>query len=220
MPGNRRAAAGGTSGDWFRDASVAALLADSEAGWAEVPGLARGEGSASAGRRPLTVWPEPTRLSPGRLEPQGDERTVKCMEPDLRARVRAGDSDAFGMLFDQYAHAVYNLGFRLTANWSAAEEVVSLTFLEAWRKRGRIEPGGESLRPWLLGIAVNVSRNLARASRRQGCWMPIRHSCPGAGWPKTARSPPPETRAAAAPARRRTSRARSTAQIRRRTGSG
>lgn len=88
------------------------------------------------------------------------------MEPNLRARLRAGDPDAFGVLFGQYAGAVYNLGFRLTGNWSAAEEVVSVTFLEAWRLRGRIGPGGEPLRPWLLGIAVNVSRNLARASRR------------------------------------------------------
>jgi RNA polymerase sigma factor (sigma-70 family) len=88
------------------------------------------------------------------------------VEPNLRARLRAGDRDAFGVLFDEYAHAVYNLGFRLTADWSAAEEVVSLTFLEAWRLRGRIHPGGEPLRPWLLGIAANVSRNLARASRR------------------------------------------------------
>jgi RNA polymerase sigma factor (sigma-70 family) len=88
------------------------------------------------------------------------------VEPNLRARLRAGDPDAFGVLFDEYARAVYNLGFRLTADWSAAEEVVSLTFLEAWRLRGSIDPGGEPLRPWLLGIAVNVSRNLARASRR------------------------------------------------------
>jgi RNA polymerase sigma factor (sigma-70 family) len=88
------------------------------------------------------------------------------VEPNLRARLRAGDPDAFGFLFDEHARAVYNLGFRLTANWSAAEEVVSLTFLEAWRLRGGIDPGGAPLRPWLLGIAVNVSRNLARASRR------------------------------------------------------
>jgi len=88
------------------------------------------------------------------------------VEPNLRARLRAGDPDAFGVLFDEYAHAVYNLGFRLTADWSAAEEVVSLTFLEAWRLRGRIDPGGEPLRPWLLGIAANLSRNLTRASRR------------------------------------------------------
>jgi RNA polymerase sigma factor (sigma-70 family) len=88
------------------------------------------------------------------------------VDPNLRARLRAGDPDAFGVLFDEYAHAVYNLGFRLSANWSAAEEVVSVTFLEAWRRWARIDPGGEPLRPWLLGIAVNVSRNLARASRR------------------------------------------------------
>jgi RNA polymerase sigma-70 factor (ECF subfamily) len=88
------------------------------------------------------------------------------VEPNLRARIRAGDPDAFGLIFDEYGRAVYNLGFRLTANWSTAEEIVSLTFLEAWRLRVRIDPGGESLQPWLLGIAVNVCRNLARASRR------------------------------------------------------
>ena len=88
------------------------------------------------------------------------------MEPNLRARIRAGDPDAFGLIFDEYVGAVYNLGLRLTANWSAAEDVVSLTFLEAWRLRARIDPAGGSLQPWLLGIAVNVCRNLARASRR------------------------------------------------------
>jgi DNA-directed RNA polymerase specialized sigma24 family protein len=79
------------------------------------------------------------------------------VEPNLRARIRAGDPDAFGLIFDEYARAVYNLGLRLTANWSAAEDVVSLTFLEAWRLRARIEPGGESLQPWLLGIAVTCA---------------------------------------------------------------
>src|SRR6185437_14828997 len=67
-------------------------------------------------------------------------------------RIRAGDPDAFGTLFDDYARAVYNLAFRLTGNWSAAEEVVSLTFQEAWRLRGRVAPAGGPLRPWLLGI--------------------------------------------------------------------
>ena len=88
------------------------------------------------------------------------------MEPGLRARVRAGDPDAFSMLFDEYSRAVYNLVFRLTGNWSAAEEAVSLTFLEAWRLRASIEPDGGSLRPWLLGIAINVNRNMSRAARR------------------------------------------------------
>lgn len=84
-----------------------------------------------------------------------------------RARVRAGDPEAFRGLFDEYARTVYNHGFRLTGDWSAAEDVVSLTFLEAWRLRGRVDASTEgSLRPWLLGIATNVARNVRRAARR------------------------------------------------------
>jgi RNA polymerase sigma factor (sigma-70 family) len=84
----------------------------------------------------------------------------------LRARIRAGDERAFGELFDEFAKGVYNHAYRLTWDWSAAEEVVSLTFLEAWRLRQRIEPEGGSLRPWLLGVATNVARNQRRAARR------------------------------------------------------
>ncbi|HTU73470.1 MAG TPA: RNA polymerase sigma factor [Trebonia sp.] len=88
------------------------------------------------------------------------------MELSQRARVRAGDRDAFGLLFEQHARAVYNHAFRLTGNWSTAEEVVSLTFLEAWRRRGTVRPEGDSLLPWLLGIALNVTRNVSRSARR------------------------------------------------------
>ncbi|MEU3693559.1 RNA polymerase sigma factor [Streptomyces narbonensis] len=88
------------------------------------------------------------------------------MEMSVRARIRAGDSDAFGSLFDDYARAVHNHAFRLTGDWSAAEDVLSLTFLEAWRLRASVDPDGGSLRPWLLGIATNVVRNTRRAARR------------------------------------------------------
>ncbi len=83
-----------------------------------------------------------------------------------RARIRAGDQHAFAGLFDEFAKAVYNHAYRLTGDWSAAEDVVSLTFLEAWRLRERIDPDGGSLRPWLLGVATNVTRNQRRAARR------------------------------------------------------
>jgi len=93
------------------------------------------------------------------------------MELSLRGRVRDGDPDAFGVLFDDHSRAVYNLAFRLTRSWQEAEEVVSLTFLEAWRLRARVEPDGESLRPWLMGITVNVVRNFSRAARRHRAAM-------------------------------------------------
>jgi RNA polymerase sigma-70 factor (ECF subfamily) len=93
------------------------------------------------------------------------------MEHSLRSRVREGDPDAFGLLFDEHAKAVYNLAFRLTGSWSTAEEAVSLTFLEAWRLRRKVEPEGGPLRPWLLGVALNVTRNLSRAARRHQAAM-------------------------------------------------
>ncbi|MFE5921530.1 RNA polymerase sigma factor [Streptomyces sp. NPDC056468] len=46
------------------------------------------------------------------------------MDTDLRKRIRAGDHDAFGELFDAYAHSVHNHAFRLTGEWPVAEDVV------------------------------------------------------------------------------------------------
>ena len=85
----------------------------------------------------------------------------------LRALARAGDANAFGELFDSCAKAVYNHAFRLIGDWSAAEDLMAQTFLEAWRSRERIAADGGSLRPWLLGIATNLARGHRRASRRQ-----------------------------------------------------
>jgi RNA polymerase sigma-70 factor (ECF subfamily) len=87
--------------------------------------------------------------------------------PQLRAGARAGDADAFGAVFDACAKSVYNHAFRLTGDWSAAEEVMAMTFLEAWRSRDRIAADGGSLKPWLLGIATNLARGQRRAARRQ-----------------------------------------------------
>ncbi|MFC7545094.1 RNA polymerase sigma factor [Plantactinospora sp. GCM10030261] len=94
--------------------------------------------------------------------------TGRYVEMSLRARARTGDPEAFRELFDEHARSVYNHAFRLTGNWSTAEDAVSLTFLEAWRLRQTIDAGAErgSLRPWLLGVATNVVRNVRRAARR------------------------------------------------------
>jgi RNA polymerase sigma-70 factor (ECF subfamily) len=83
----------------------------------------------------------------------------------LRSRVRAGDPAAFARLFDEHAQAVFRHAARLTDH-ATAEDITQLTFLEAWRGRERVRPDGESLLPWLLGIATNVQRNVSRAARR------------------------------------------------------
>lgn len=83
----------------------------------------------------------------------------------LWSRVRLGDADAFGVLFDRHADAIYNFCFRRVGNWATAEDLLSIVFLEAWRRREMDLPPDKVL-PWLYGIANNVVRNQRRSRRR------------------------------------------------------
>jgi RNA polymerase sigma-70 factor (ECF subfamily) len=88
-------------------------------------------------------------------------------DQELWRRAAAGDGDAFGALYDRHARAIYNYCFRRTADWAAAEDLTSLVFLEAWRKRTEVRFTGEGgVLGWLYGVANNVLRNHERASRR------------------------------------------------------
>lgn len=84
----------------------------------------------------------------------------------MHARIRAGDPEAFREMFRDHAQLVYRHAVRVTGDWAVAEDVVSLTFLEAWRLRDKLRDEGDSPRPWLMGIATNVLRNMTRAARR------------------------------------------------------
>ncbi|MFD8482408.1 RNA polymerase sigma factor [Kitasatospora sp. NPDC059673] len=78
----------------------------------------------------------------------------------------AGDRRTFALLFDEHARAVYLHAVRATGDRDLADDVVSLTFLEAWRLREKLRGEVVNPRAWLLGIATNVLRNTARAARR------------------------------------------------------
>ena len=83
----------------------------------------------------------------------------------LWTRSADGDTNAFALLFERHAKAIYNYCFRRIGDWSAAEDLLSVVFLEAWRRRDKQLPPGKVL-PWLYGIATNVVRNRRRSERR------------------------------------------------------
>lgn len=83
----------------------------------------------------------------------------------LWSRSRAGDADAFGLLFERHTRAIYNYCFRRVGDWATAEDLVSIVFLEAWRRRDKELPPDKVL-PWLYGIATNVVRSRRRSERR------------------------------------------------------
>lgn len=84
---------------------------------------------------------------------------------ELWQRSRVGDQAAFSTLFKRHAPAIYNYCFRSTANWSLAEDLSSIVFLEAWRRRDK-ELADDKVLPWLYGVAANVLRNQRRSERR------------------------------------------------------
>jgi RNA polymerase sigma factor (sigma-70 family) len=87
-------------------------------------------------------------------------------DSELWRRANEHDGKAFGELFERHSTAVYNHCFRRTASWSRAEDLTSVVFLEAWRKRSRVRLHGDSILPWLLAVANNVLRNSNRSQRR------------------------------------------------------
>jgi RNA polymerase sigma-70 factor (ECF subfamily) len=83
-------------------------------------------------------------------EQRGDRELVHA--------ARAGEALAFDNLFYRYRDGIYRLGFSITKDPSAAEEIVVDTFARAHRALERLEPD-DSLRPWLYRVAINLSYN-------------------------------------------------------------
>lgn len=76
------------------------------------------------------------------------------------------DPDAFGELFERHARAVFAFCAHRTRDIALADDLTSVVFLEAWRRRRSVTLTGPSALPWLLGTANNVSRNAQRSLRR------------------------------------------------------
>ena len=85
----------------------------------------------------------------------------------LWQQAREGYAPAFGALFERHAGRIYNYCFRRTGDWAAAEDLTSVTFLLAWRSRGRAPLQAESALPLLYGIATNALRNHRRSLKRR-----------------------------------------------------
>ncbi|MGY1601952.1 RNA polymerase sigma factor [Geodermatophilus sp. SYSU D00815] len=75
------------------------------------------------------------------------------------------EPECFAVLFDRHAAAVHRyLGRRVG---QLADDLLSETFLVAFRRRAAYRAVHVEVRPWLIGIATNVLRGHARAEQRR-----------------------------------------------------
>jgi RNA polymerase sigma-70 factor (ECF subfamily) len=87
-------------------------------------------------------------------------------EPELIARVLAGDRLAARALYDAHVGPVYRLAYRFTGEPDLAHEVTQDTFVKALGHLDRFR-GDASLSTWLHRITVSTALNAKRRIKRQ-----------------------------------------------------
>jgi RNA polymerase sigma factor (sigma-70 family) len=113
-------------------------------------------------------------------------------DADLAARVRTGDDQAFGQLYQRYAPRLYDFGIRLLRDPGAAEDLVQSTFVRAYEHRDALRDDGR-VKSWLFTIAHNLAMNHIKGRRPT---EPVEDR-----WDLAAPGPGPESEAEARDAR-------------------
>jgi RNA polymerase sigma-70 factor (ECF subfamily) len=83
----------------------------------------------------------------------------------LAQRIRSGDREALGELYDRYASVAMATALRVVTSREQAEDLVHDTFVVVWQKIDRFDPMRGSLRAWLLTIVRNRGIDRIRATR-------------------------------------------------------
>ncbi|MEO8247635.1 MAG: sigma-70 family RNA polymerase sigma factor [Chloroflexota bacterium] len=83
----------------------------------------------------------------------------------LAQRIRSGDRDALGELYDRYASVALATALRVVADRQLAEDLVHDSFVAVWQKIDRFDAARGNLRSWLLTIVRNRGIDRLRAAR-------------------------------------------------------
>ena len=124
----------------------------------------------------------------------GDRRILLGASDESLLQASAnGDPQAFSELYERHARTIYNYLFRRLADWSEAEDLTAVVFLEAFRRRSEVVVVEGKLLPWLYGVSTNVLRN-----RRRALWRHRRLVAQLASQPGTDGAPDVAARSEAA----------------------
>ena len=95
------------------------------------------------------------------------DRPIAGTDTDCVRAALAGDSGAYGVLYDRYARLVRVVCHDATGNLVESQDLCQEVFLRAYRTLGRLRDP-ERFAGWLLGIARMTCREWGRQARREG----------------------------------------------------
>lgn len=94
------------------------------------------------------------------------ENLIETSDGELWRRAGQGEAECFGILFDRHSEAIRTYCARRTGSLDAADDLLSIVFLEAWRRRRDVELVDGAALPWLYGIARRTIQHRWRSSLR------------------------------------------------------
>ncbi|MFD9592304.1 ECF subfamily RNA polymerase sigma factor, BldN family [Kitasatospora sp. NPDC059973] len=122
-------------------------------------------GSTGTGSRGRTGATGSSGRSRARTAPAPGYETEHNPIMELVERAQAGESDAFGSLYDHYADTVYRYIYYRVGSRATAEDLTSETFLRALRRIGTFTWQGRDFGAWLVTIARNLVADHFKSSR-------------------------------------------------------
>lgn len=89
----------------------------------------------------------------------------RSADAQLADRIRAGQSEALGELYDMHASMALAVALRVVGDRQEAEDLVHDAFVAVWRKIDRFDADRGSLRAWLMTVVRNRAIDRVRARR-------------------------------------------------------
>lgn len=126
----------------------------------ELPRVTAPEADAGTGAGAGTAGEAP-RNFPDRPDPSDAAAEVWA----LVERAQAGDSEAFGLIYDRYVDAVFRFVYFRVGNRQLAEDLTADTFLRALKRIGSFTWQGRDLGAWLVTIARNLVADHFKSGR-------------------------------------------------------
>jgi RNA polymerase sigma-70 factor (ECF subfamily) len=97
---------------------------------------------------------------------QSDIRVLA--DEELMHLVRAGDAQAFEIVFDRHSGAAFSLAYRMCGRQAMAEDIVQEAFVSLWRSGARYDATRGSVRTWVLSVVRNRTIDAFRRESAKG----------------------------------------------------
>ncbi|MEU4098469.1 ECF subfamily RNA polymerase sigma factor, BldN family [Streptomyces sp. NPDC026673] len=121
------------------------------------------DGRATVSRRSRSTQQADRAAGATARRPAADSDSGRMM--DLVERAQAGETEAFGRLYDHYSDTVYRYIYYRVGGKATAEDLTSETFLRALRRIGTFTWQGRDFGAWLVTIARNLVADHFKSSR-------------------------------------------------------